>query len=112
MGSLTQGLGANRFLVNGGYKPRISLQHNTWQRWRFLYSGAKVWCLQDTVSDVSVCVVMICGTQHTSVSQHMAALAICLLGNQGDRACRTLNCCGCVPACFVADTPAASYAAW
>jgi hypothetical protein len=42
MGSMTQGLGENRFLINGGYQPRISLKHNTWQRWRFLYSGAKV----------------------------------------------------------------------
>lgn len=41
MGGLTQGLGANRFLINGGYQPRISLQHNTWTRWRFLFSGAK-----------------------------------------------------------------------
>eukprot|EP00882_Tetradesmus_deserticola_P006173 GHRQ01006498.1.p1 GENE.GHRQ01006498.1~~GHRQ01006498.1.p1 ORF type:complete len:314 (+),score=40.13 GHRQ01006498.1:534-1475(+) len=40
--TLTRGLGGNRFLINGGYQPRISLQHNTWQRWRFLYSGAKV----------------------------------------------------------------------
>eukprot|EP00882_Tetradesmus_deserticola_P015029 GHRQ01016000.1.p1 GENE.GHRQ01016000.1~~GHRQ01016000.1.p1 ORF type:complete len:345 (+),score=71.99 GHRQ01016000.1:534-1568(+) len=39
--TLTRGLGGNLFLINGGYQPRISLQHNTWQRWRFLYSGAK-----------------------------------------------------------------------
>jgi hypothetical protein len=42
MGALTQGLGADRFLVNGGYQPRISMQHRTWQRWRFLFSGSKV----------------------------------------------------------------------
>jgi hypothetical protein len=34
--------GQDIYLINGGYQPQISMQSDTWQRWRFLYSGAKV----------------------------------------------------------------------
>ena len=36
-----EGDGRNLVIVNGGYKPIVTLYENTWHRWRLLYSGAK-----------------------------------------------------------------------